>query len=210
MSIINEIGDKITKGGADVAQVTRNLAEIAKLTSKISDDKLRIDGLNKQLGALMAEEMKELTPAEITADLETSADESKNIAVKNWKEVYSKALDIINFQNDIAKCEERISSIKKLVKCPQCGEMVPADAAFCIKCGFRLPEAEKPEEVDQPKPGYCKACGAKLRSGARYCADCGAKADIPEEHHEEAPAEPVKTDDDVEIPNAEASDHTTE
>lgn len=212
MSIINDIGDKITKGGSDVAQVTKNLAEIAKLTSKISDDKIRIDGLNKQLGACMAEELKDLTPAEITADLETSTDENKSFTVKNWKEIYAKVLDIKNFQNDIDKCNERISAIKKLVKCPQCGEMVPADAAFCIKCGFRLPETEKPVEVEQPKPGYCKSCGIKLRPGSKYCAECGTKVEEPAAETEKAAAEaaPDAAPEQPEEKSPETSDHTAE
>lgn len=51
------------------------------------------------------------------------------------------------------------------VECRSCGTELPANAAYCHRCGV---------------PAGCGACGAKLPPGAVYCPDCGIPLDEPE------------------------------
>ena len=90
------------------------------------------------------------------------------------------------------------------VKCPECGEVCPANAAHCPYCGKKLVIVETPPRYipcsacgtknsvgarfcskcgdelgkkipDRPEEVSCRACGAKNSGGARYCSKCGAE-----------------------------------
>ncbi len=57
------------------------------------------------------------------------------------------------------------ASEAELEFCPSCGGDLPARAAFCPYCGFRL------------LPETCDSCGAELQPDWRFCADCGMPRD---------------------------------
>src|SRR3990170_3592993 len=46
------------------------------------------------------------------------------------------------------------------MKCPNCQQVNPPEAAFCMKCGAKLSLA-------------CANCGTPLPAGARFCMSCG-------------------------------------
>ena len=48
--------------------------------------------------------------------------------------------------------------------CPSCGAPVPADDAFCRKCGVEVPRART-----------CPSCGADVADADAFCRKCGAK-----------------------------------
>lgn len=52
------------------------------------------------------------------------------------------------------------------VACPNCGQMVSAEAKFCEHCGQALPQ-------QAPKPKHCSNCGAELSPTAKFCGECG-------------------------------------
>ncbi len=49
-------------------------------------------------------------------------------------------------------------------KCPNCGEVVSANARFCSACG---------KEIIRKK--FCSSCGQEVPFGARFCSACGNK-----------------------------------
>ena len=49
-------------------------------------------------------------------------------------------------------------------KCPNCGEVVSANARFCSTCG---------KEIIRKK--FCSNCGQEVPLGARFCSSCGNK-----------------------------------
>jgi membrane protease subunit (stomatin/prohibitin family) len=51
--------------------------------------------------------------------------------------------------------------------CPNCGEQIPSDAAYCSKCGAPIPQAAE---------NFCRNCGNKLSAGDNFCPKCGTKA----------------------------------
>lgn len=63
------------------------------------------------------------------------------------------------------------SESKKI--CPQCGEILSADARFCPKCGQMVEEEIKINEQLQPTK-KCSQCGAFTNENAKFCASCGA------------------------------------
>ncbi|MEA2313383.1 MAG: hypothetical protein QOI03_75, partial [Solirubrobacteraceae bacterium] len=50
------------------------------------------------------------------------------------------------------------------VNCPQCGEVNPASARFCMACGASLAR-------------NCPSCGVEAPAGTRFCGACGAGLD---------------------------------
>jgi len=66
------------------------------------------------------------------------------------------------------------------MKCPSCGVALPADARFCIECGFELPRlASTGATMVLPRVAAgavaCPACGAGSPAGADYCVRCGRR-----------------------------------
>lgn len=52
------------------------------------------------------------------------------------------------------------------MKCPKCGQDVPAGAKFCPNCG---------EKMNVQK--FCPNCGKPLTPGAKFCSECGQKVE---------------------------------
>ena len=61
------------------------------------------------------------------------------------------------------ECGKKIEQESK--KCPNCGAEVKANAKFCPECGKKLTEENK----------KCPKCGAQVKSGAKFCPECGEK-----------------------------------
>lgn len=58
------------------------------------------------------------------------------------------------------------------VRCPNCRQPVPAQAAFCPHCGFQVPKAP-------PAGVVCASCGSAIPAGAQFCPTCGARQALP-------------------------------
>jgi len=93
-------------------------------------------------------------------------------AEKAFPQLYGEAMAL---EAELVRLEEKRQRIKGIRKCPDCGETVPQGAAYCAKCGARVPELEpEPEPEEDP---VCKACGEPLEEGDAFCSSCGEKRD---------------------------------
>lgn len=54
--------------------------------------------------------------------------------------------------------------------CPHCGNSMPEESLFCMKCGGKMREGEP-----EPSAPFCKACGAAAPAGGRFCMKCGSR-----------------------------------
>jgi RNA polymerase subunit RPABC4/transcription elongation factor Spt4 len=71
-------------------------------------------------------------------------------------------------QADLEKVQPSPPEPTAAARCPHCGAVVVAGAAFCQTCGGQLAEEVKPTAAR-----FCVHCGAQLREGARFCPKCG-------------------------------------
>jgi membrane protease subunit (stomatin/prohibitin family) len=55
-----------------------------------------------------------------------------------------------------------------MIKCPNCGAIIPADSKFCPKCGYKLVK-------DQPKTIECPNCHKQIPADSKFCPYCGYK-----------------------------------
>lgn len=88
--------------------------------------------------------------------------------------------------------EHMQKSIDTIV-CSKCGEQIPNNAKFCLKCGAKVEVETNDNTLKCPKCGaivakgkfclecgapleeVCSNCGAKLIDGAKFCLECGTK-----------------------------------
>lgn len=80
------------------------------------------------------------------------------------------------------------------MKCPNCGQMLKPEAAFCPKCGTKIEQKT------------CPHCGAAMRDEAAFCPMCGKSAGLQKQDPVEVqqpfppqPAQPTKKGNGVRI-----------
>jgi RNA polymerase subunit RPABC4/transcription elongation factor Spt4 len=69
------------------------------------------------------------------------------------------------------------------IRCPKCGALVSANAAFCPQCGAQIAPPPAPAA-----PTTCPNCHAKLPPGAKFCPACGQKLSVPAAATNQTPA----------------------
>ncbi|WP_147401754.1 zinc ribbon domain-containing protein [Acutalibacter sp. 1XD8-33] len=162
MPFFEQLGKKITDVSQGVAQQTKNLTDITRLNSAISDKERQISQLYLEIGQAYYQKHSQ----------DNSAEEWERIAAIN-------ALG-----GEIQKCRREISQIKGFVQCPNCGGDVPLHAQFCNACGAKMPPpaaAEVPEDAR-----ICPACGAVMGPENKFCMKCGAKLEVDSQPQDEA------------------------
>lgn len=116
MAFFEQIGKKITDAGQGAAQSAKNLADVTKLNSSISDKEKKISQLYFAIGEAFFQAHKG----------EVGGEQSENIAAINA------------LLAEIDQCREEIKQIKGVTKCPNCGADVKLGAAFCSACGTKM------------------------------------------------------------------------
>ena len=149
MSFWDQLGKKVSDAGKGVAQQTKNLTEIARLTSVIDTEEKMVAQSYTQIGKTYYENHKNDPDAECAAQ----------IALVN------KSLE------KIAQWREQIQRIKGIVKCPQCGAEIPYGSQFCGVCGTKIVRPEAAPAAASVR--RCPSCGAEAAAADRFCNKCG-------------------------------------
>lgn len=134
MAFFDDLGKKLSKAGQSAVQKTKEMADIAKLNSSISDEERRIDNSYLEIGKLYVS----------LHDAEHEADFDGLIAA------------IHESEGKIKDYQQKIKDIKGVVKCEKCGAEVPSNSAFCGSCGAPMPVVQPVEEA-QDVPAAAEA-----------------------------------------------------
>lgn len=179
MSWFDQLSGAVTKATRDLSGKAQELADTAKLNSKISDAK----SLMKRVYAQIGEEY-----------YKAHKDDADN-------EFAEKFRMISEAEESIAAYRSELDRMKGTIRCTSCGASVSKDALFCPKCGAKVEKPAAPEETNEENAEepvrFCSICGEKLAADAQFCVNCGAP--VPDEpvsgNQEEAPedTEPEKT-----------------
>lgn len=162
MAFFEQLSKKVTQVSQTTIQKTKEIADIAKLNSNISEEERTIESLYNQIGKYYVEKYG------------NNCDEECKSLVNNIKEAEEKIQDY----------RMQIQEIKGVIRCPNCQTDIPEHSQFCNVCGYKL-ETNLVEETncDEIKisevtcDNKCAACGAVLESEALFCPECGTKVE---------------------------------
>jgi len=144
----NEFGKKVGDFGRNVWGKAQDVVDIATLKNDIH-------ARNRELSVIYAE------IGEAYCKQQSAA------ARKSFPELYEEANAL---ESEIDRLQEKVQRRKGVKKCPGCGEMILVRAAYCNKCGTKVPDPET-EGDDQ----LCRNCGASLDDEDVFCSCCGTK-----------------------------------
>jgi len=161
----NQITQAIQGLSKDVSGKVKETADVLKLRQKASVEKQRIRDAYEEIGRLYFKEC-----------------EGKEVAPE-----YQEFFDTIaEASAAVAEFKSKIEELRNTKTCPECGAEMDKEAAFCAKCGAKMPEPEpEPEEK-----GECEAVEAD------FCEveECEAAEEAEGEATEEAECEAEAAD----------------
>lgn len=121
MAFLENFGKKLTQAGQATIQKTKEMADIARVNSLISDEESRINDLYLKIGKMYVELHE--------TDAET---------------VFQKPIEEINdAKRKIIEYQAQLLEIKGVARCTKCGAEVPTGSVFCATCGAPIQTMEK-------------------------------------------------------------------
>jgi len=164
MSILDGIGKKISQTGQTAVQKTREVADVAKINSMISEEERNINNNYFSVGKLYVA-IFGTNPTEEFLGMMAAISES---------------------EKKIREYRQQIQDIKGIQRCEQCGADVAKGSAFCNNCGNAMPREPKVIIEDGIK---CEKCGTMLRNGLKFCTSCGNPLNIAQPSQPEVPSD---------------------
>lgn len=150
MAFLDNFSKKITEVSQSAVQKTKNMADIVKLTTQISEEEKKINDMYLQIGKLYVERYAM-----------NNADMDINSCIETIKASHA----------SIENCKKMIEDLKGVEKCPSCGAEVENDALFCPLCGATVKVIEAPQQM--PAGKICPACNAQVPEDSKFCTSCG-------------------------------------
>ncbi len=148
----NDFGKKIEDFGQNIWKKAQSAVDIVSLNNDLSTKSRELSQVYAELGAACCKQQ--------SAETE-----------KNFPQLYEEARQLAA---EIDALQEKVQRKKGVKKCPGCGELVSLGAAYCAKCGARVPDPA-PEPEAEPDTGVYSGCGAPLDEDDAFCSQCGAK-----------------------------------
>lgn len=155
MAFFDNIGKKLSQTGQMAVQKTKEMADVAKLNSNISDEEKKISNAFYQIGQLYVD----LHSDDFESDFEALITQLKES------------------QNNVEVLKKEIQDIKGVKRCSTCGAEIPNNATFCSSCGTAVTQQKA---VDAANLIKCTNCGKMIEKGMRFCTFCGNEVVVPQ------------------------------
>lgn len=181
MAFFDEIGKKLSQTGQAAVQKTKQMADVAKLNSDISDEEKNVTNIYYQIGQLyvsLHNDNPEPDFEVLIEQLNESQIQIKNLKqqiqdIKGVKRCTTCGAEIPNNATFCSSCgtaviQQKTVDAANLIKCNNCGKMIEKGMKFCTFCGNEV--FFKPIQSDKKK---CLSCGAVLEDGVAFCTNCG-------------------------------------
>lgn len=143
--------DKISQAGQSAVQKTKDMTEIARINSLISDEEKKMNLAYVDIGKKYVSLHRNDSEAEFAAFVKEVVESEEKIAV--WR--------------------DQILNIRGVRRCPNCGAELKDGVAFCSECGASVPKGAAASA--EASKTVCPNCGAELKAGAAFCTKCGTK-----------------------------------
>lgn len=161
MAFFNEIGKKISQTGQSAVQKTKEMADVAKLNSMISDEEKLLENNYIQIGKQYV-----------------------SLHTTDYEDAFANSIRaVIESEEKINKYRQQINDIKGVRKCESCGAEVSSNADFCSTCGKAMPKIQP--KIDENSV-ICSNCGNATMRGMRFCTYCGSELVSDDEQTEDA------------------------
>ncbi len=148
MAFWNNLSQKASETTAKAMQKAKEMSDIARLNSMISEEETKINNTYYQVGKLY-----------VTMHPHDHEEEFAGMVAS-----------LAEAEEKIKSYRQQIQDIKGVVRCPQCGAEVQSGVAFCSSCGAPMP---KVQPVNTDDLVCCEGCGAMVKKGVRFCTSCG-------------------------------------
>lgn len=149
MAFFNDLGKKISQTGQMAVQKTKDMADVAKLNSNITEEEKKINNAYYQIGQLFV------------ARYEGNAEDEFKLLIKQLNES----------QKKIEELKKQIQDIKGVKRCATCGAEIPENATFCSFCGAGIVQQKA---VDAGSLVKCDNCDKMVEKGMKFCTFCGS------------------------------------
>jgi len=193
MAFFEDIGKKLSNAGQTAVQKTKEMAEIARINSSISDEEKKANNSYYQIGKLYVAKHPDDFDEDFSGMIATIKE--SEIKIREYCQQIQNIKGIIHCEkcgaevaNNIAFCSSCGSPMPKqsssvnnenLVKCFGCGQMVSKDKRFCTSCGKPMADILQsqsvPQTVEQTVIKKCTNCAAGITEEVDFCTECGAK-----------------------------------
>ena len=143
-NVFESVGKTINDASQTVVSKSKELSDVSKLNSMISDEQKKVDGLYSLIGKKYFEvhpDSQEEGFAEMVSSIKTSLAQ-----LENYK--------------------DELQRLRGVRMCPHCGAELSSSALFCSSCGNKL------EPIVNPNQMVCTNCGAQLTPGSKFCGNC--------------------------------------
>lgn len=155
MAFFDNIGKKLSQTGQAAVQKTKQMADVAKLNSDISDEEKKSTNIYYQIGRLYVSLHKDNPESDFEVLIE----------------------QLNESQTKIENLKQQIQDIKGVKRCSTCGAEIPNNATFCSSCGTAVIQQKA---VDAANLIKCTNCGKMIEKGMRFCTFCGNEVVVPQ------------------------------
>lgn len=148
MGFFDNIGKTISEASHGAIQKGKEMADVVKYNSLISEEEKKAADIFEQLGRKYVE-VKGDSPDELFKD-------------------YVEAIKASEAR--VNKYKKKLIELKGITRCPSCGAEVPMGSTFCPSCGAKVIEnVQQGKETEK----HCSSCGSLIPDGCRFCTSCG-------------------------------------
>jgi ribosomal protein S26 len=153
----DDFGKKVEQFGQDVWKKTTDVFNVISKNTEIAGKQRELRTVYAEIGKLYC----------------------ANHGTEDGNEFPDQCKRALAMAKEIEELEQEVLQHRGRRKCLKCGESIPANVAFCPRCGAAQPK-EEPEthEADEAEvidSWICPVCGAKMDDDDQYCTACGAK-----------------------------------
>lgn len=158
MAFFDQLGQKLTQTSQGAVKKTRDMAEVVRLNSAISEETKRIEAAYREIGRLYCE----------------------HCASQNDPVFQTAVAEVQLAETSIREMRDTISRLKGILTCPGCGAELSAGSVFCPNCGAKQPEPPAPPvEPVEESAIVCPNCGTEMPMGVSFCTNCGSRLAPP-------------------------------
>lgn len=163
MNFFDDIRETINKAAQSVSNMTKENAEISRISGEIKNIIVEVESLLTQIGQTYVS--------------------SKGQDTENLCALCARVEELRARQSEL---EKQKLLVRNQNVCPGCGSVMPKDFRFCSNCGMKMPEPETTEE----KPAEEPVEEVVIEAEAEVAAEAVPEAeDVPEVDAEETEGE---------------------